>query len=73
MSRESRLLRRHGSVVHVYEVRCGRCKRGLLLSEGEAAPLKVGKVPFCGDCLKEGIKIQMRVRKFVSGPPDLHV
>lgn len=73
MSDSKRLLKRHGQVVHVVEFRCPRCKRGLLLSQGEAISPKPGLVPLCGDCLKEGVRVVFERREFRSGPTDLYV
>jgi hypothetical protein len=73
MSAPRRLLMRNAQVVKVVELRCPRCQRGLLLSEGEAIPPKPGQVPYCGDCLEGGERIQMVRREFRSGPTDLHV
>lgn len=68
-------LRRHrtGKPMKVVEMRCPRCKRGLLCSEGEATPPIPGQVPYCADCLKEKIQVVMERRVYRSGPIDLHV
>jgi len=64
---------RAGQPIVAVELRCPRCKRGLLLSQGEATPPKPGLVPYCQDCLLEGNTVQMRRKEFRSGPTDLHV
>lgn len=69
----NRRLKREGRTVPVYELRCPRCRRGKLLTQDEVAPMQKGLVPYCSDCLKEREVVQMRVTKFASGPPDLHV
>jgi hypothetical protein len=72
-SANRRLMKRHGRVVHMVELRCPRCKRGKLLTRGEAAPLYLGHTPLCADCLAEGYRCPMRTREYSSGPIDLHV
>ncbi len=73
MSGNAGPLKRHGIVVPTVELRCPRCHRGRSLSEGEAAPLKRGLVPYCADCLLQGEKKIMKVRWYKSGPTDLIV
>ncbi len=64
---------RAGSPMRIVELRCRRCARRLLLSQGEATPPQPNQVPYCGDCLKDGVRVILSRREFRSGPPDLRV
>ena len=64
---------RAGRPMVVIEFSCRRCQRRLLTSQGEANPPKPGQVPWCGDCLKQGERIELTRRVYRSGPPDLIV
>lgn len=69
----NRRLKRHGRTVPVVELRCPVCHFGLLCTAGEATPPKPGMVPYCPQCRKLGLSIEMRRKEYRSGPPDLIV
>lgn len=66
-------LKRHGFTVPCIELKCPTCQRALNCAESELPQLKEGRIPFCADCLKEGLQCVMTVRRYTSGPIDLHV
>ena len=73
MANKANRLKRHGFTAVCYEFRCPRCKRALNCAASEVPQLKEGRKPYCYDCLKEGLVLEMRVTKYHSGPIDLHV
>ena len=73
MSSSANRLKRHGFTAACVELLCPSCRRRLNCAETEVPQLKEGRTPFCYDCLKAGRTCVMQVRRYTSGPIDLHV
>ena len=64
---------RAGQPMKVVELKCPRCKRGLLVSQGQATPPIPGYVPYCWHCQQEKVNVVIEAKPYRSGPTDLHV